>query len=423
MAKKEHIMLVSLLLLLVVMVVAGTVAAIKEYYAGTVICGLVAGWNVFAVIRIYRSLVRKVGFMFDAIENDDFTFRFREDINAPESEWMLNRSLNRIKELVLSARMEAREREKYFERILDQIATGVVVLDERGVVFRTNKACLQLFGVVRLSHIRQLDMLSEGISGVFTEIEPEQNKVVKFYNESEEKALNLTASYAESEGRIFKVVTMTDITGEIDDAEMESWQRLSRVLTHEIMNSLAPITSLSQTLKESKDEELRDRGFDVIYSTAKGLKEFVENYRTLTRIPEPTKEHIDMERLVEKEIGLFNVPIELEKLTDNFFLMADSVLVSQVVVNLLKNAIEAAGNEGKVWVRIGRNIHGVLYVDVCNTGIEIPEEVRKNIFVPFFTTKEGGSGVGLSLSRQIMRLHGGTLTLFTRPNTVFRMQF
>ena len=366
--------------------------------------------------------------MFDAIENDDFTFRFTGPSARLNSDELLNHSLNRIKNLVIEARQEVREREKYFEHILNQVTTGIIILNEQGIVFNRNQHALRLLGLSQLTHIRQLSQIAEGFDKQFITLNEGENRKVSYFGEASEITLNIAATFVNLQNKQLKIVALTDIATDIEEAREESWQRMSSVLTHEIMNTLAPVTALSESLLHTSDQEMIRQGLEIINSTAGGLKKFVENYRLLFRIPTPQLQDIELDRFVKKEAELLSSEIEVKIIAANCMLSADQGQISQVLVNLLKNAMETiheAGNDAnaKIWIEVGRNTKGSLFIDVCNTGILIPDEIRDNIFVPFFTTKENGNGIGLSISRQIMRLHEGTLTLSTKPFTRFRMQF
>lgn len=423
MTKKSIIYLLLRLLALGGIVALGVVLLYNEIGFGFVLSMAVVLVLMFFIVRSFTLTMKKVGFMFNSIENDDFTFRFTAVKTKVANERYVNEALNRIKNLVLDAREEARRREKYYEVILNQLSSGIMIFNNQGVVFQVNDACLRLLGISSLTHIRQLEGVHTVIARELFDITEGQSKVVKFYDEISQVSLSLTCTHVETYQQSAKVVTITDIAGEIDSAEMDSWQRLSRVLTHEIMNSLAPITSLSETLLNTNDASMQKRGLVVINETAKGLTGFVENYRKLTRLPQPILALTDVEALVRKEVALFDGCVEILMKTSACTIEIDKTMISQVIVNLIKNALEAACGE-KVWIVIGRKENtGALYIDVCNEGDKISDEMRENIFVPFFTTKEKGSGIGLSLSRQIMRLHNGALTLSTRPYTTFRLQF
>ena len=415
-------------LLLIGAVVAATFAFINHWNIIGICAVVVALVAVFLIVHVYRLSVQKTAFMFNSIENDDFTFRFTITSKIFKDDKLLNRSLNRIKDLVLAARQEVREREKYFETILNQVTTGILITNEQGIVFHINKQALTLLGLSRLTHIKQLSAISKGLDLQFSTLNEEESCMVKFFNETTEVTLNITATRLQLQDKWFKIIALTDIAEDVDLIRMESWRRMSRVMTHEIMNALAPITSLSQTLLNSSDAETIHRGLEVIYTTSQSLKKFVENYRSLTRIPPPVLEDIDLKTLVEHEINLIGTRVALAVFTSDTTILADKMQISQVVMNLLKNATEAVAESqtsvAEVWVDIARNAKGRLYADVCNSGLPISDEIRENIFVPFFTTKAQGNGIGLSLSHQIMLMHEGSLQLLGKgAETRFRVQF
>ena len=421
------IKLVLHILVLTSAAVASTFAFVNSWNIIGIVAVVIAIIAAFSIIRTHNSSMQKIAFMFNSIENDDFTFRFTLVSKRFQKDKLLNSSLNRIKDLVSAARQEVRGREKFFEAILDQVTTGVMVINEQGIVFHINKQALTLLGLSRLSHIRLLSTISEGIDIQFSTITDGESRMVKFFNEVSEVTLNITATHLQLPNKSLKIIALTDIAGDVDQVRMESWRRMSRVLTHEIMNSLAPITSLSQSLLNNTEPEIIRRGLEIINQTSMGLSKFIENYRSLTRIPLPVIEEIDLMKLIENEISLIDAGIELTVFTPDTTLLADKVQISQTVMNLLKNAIEAVKEacdpKAKIWVEIARNSKGRLYADICNTGISISDEIRENLFVPFFTTKEEGNGIGLSLSHQIMLMHEGSLQVFTKPSTKFRMQF
>ena len=427
MPAKSFIKICFCILALIGSVILCTLALLKGWNTIAIISIFTAIFSIVLIFNVYKTAVRKVAFMFDAIENDDYTFRFTGNSLRLQTDELLNRSLSRIKNLVIQAREEVREREKYFEHILNQVTTGIIMLNEQGVVLNKNKHALYLLGLSHLTHIRQLSQITDGLDEQFSSIQEGESRKVSFFNEVSEVTLNITATLVHLQDKTLKIIAMSNIAADIDEAREESWKRMASVLTHEIMNSLAPVTSLSQSLLQTSDMEIVQKGLEIINDTAGGLTKFVENYRSVTRIPAPHLQDIELDLLTKKETELFSSEIEILINTEDCDISADKGQISQVLVNLLKNAMDAVNEsdnkEAKVWVEIGRNAKGNLFIDVCNTGNPISDDIRKNIFVPFFTTKETGNGIGLSISRQIMQLHKGTLTLSTKPFTRFRMQF
>ncbi len=385
------------------------------------------GAAVFArlIFAHYNRLVRKITLMFDAIDNSDNSLRF---LNAPESstaDYLLNNALNRIKKTLLEAREEVQEQERYYEKILDQLNTGILVLNPIGAVVHINNKARELLVVDRISHVNQLSILTEGLPQTINSLSSGQSDTVKFYNETTQVQLKLTLTELTISKRNLRIVTISDIYTQINQAEIDSWSRISRVLTHEIMNSLSPIISLSETLVQSNDQSFVRRGLQIIAETALGLNRFVENYRSFSRLSVPNLARIDVVELVKRELTLFAPDAEVDSPEGSEYLEIDQGMISQVLSNLLKNAQEAVQQQGsgRVWVKIGRDANSSVFVDVCNDGYPISDEIREDIFVPFFTTKTDGNGIGLALSRQIMRLHQGSIALTTRPFTRFRITF
>ncbi len=381
--------------------------------------------------RHYRRNISKVAFMFDAMDNVDYTFQFPVN-KVSRDDKVLNSALNRIKRIMECTRNEAMEREKYYERIINSVDTGILVVDERGNVRQYNDAALRLIGVSALTHVDQLKRISTGLYRQIRDILPGEKSQVSFSNEREECHLSLRSSQTLLKGCKVRLVTISDINTELDDNEIDSWIKLIRVLTHEIMNTVTPITSLSETLFKKADGEMRD-GLEVIHKTSRELIAFVENYRKFTHVPTPVptlfyiKPFLErMVRLAEQQALVKGIIISQDVSPDDLILYADESLVGHVVTNLLKNAIQALDTGGNIMVKAYCNESEAVIIDVSDNGPIIPEDIAQHIFVPFFTTKKEGSGIGLPVSKQIMRLSGGTLMLKSDKKqglTTFSMVF
>ncbi|GAA6529663.1 sensor histidine kinase [Segatella asaccharophila] len=389
---------------------------------------------VFGYIRLYRHYrrnIRKVAFMFDAMDNFDYTFQFPVNKVSHEDK-VLNFALNRIKRIMECTRNEAMEREKYYERIINSVDTGILVIDERGNVRQYNEAALRLTGTSVLTHIDQLKHINMGLYRQIRDILPGEKSQVSFSNECGECHLSLRSSRTLLKGCQVRLVTVNDINAELDENEIDSWAKLIRVLTHEIMNTVTPITSLSEALLQKSEGEIHN-GLEVIHRTSRELVAFVENYRKFTHVPTPVptlfyiKPFLErMVRLAEQQMPGKEIVISNTVSPDDLILYADESLVGHVVTNLLKNAVQALDKGGRIIVRAYCNENEAVIIDVSDDGPVIPEEVAQHIFVPFFTTKKEGSGIGLSISKQIMRLSGGTLMLnrdMKQGMTTFSMVF
>lgn len=386
------------------------------------------------LVRRLRLSNRKLAYFFNSLENDDYTLRFIESKGLP-SERMLNRSLNRIKGIIQNTRLEIQQKEKYYEIILSSIHTGVIALNQKGFVIQSNHFALKLLGLEIFTHVNQLSKVSALLLQTVKEIRPNENRRVTYTNERGRVQLLISATEMIVKGEAIMLLVLNDIENEMDEKEIESWIRLIRVLSHEIMNSVAPITSLSDTLltlhrkSDSPEDSLELKqntmnGLQVISETGKGLISFVESYRKFTRIPEPAKEYIDLSEFIHRMIILCsmepyfgNVKIDTDIRPEGLKIYADPNLLGQVLLNIIKNAIQAMKDQQdcRIIITAGQGPDGSVSLKIADNGPGIPPEILNEIFIPFFTTKEEGSGIGLSIARQIMRAHGGSIKVESVP--------
>ncbi len=331
---------------------------------------------------------------------------------------LVNYSLNRIKEVLDSAKLQIREKEKYFELIMECANIGIITVMKNGAVVQANSKATNLFGLIRLSHVNQLRPISETLADALMRIRNGEQTLVRYVNETGEMSLSLNCSDLKLGERDLRVITIGDVNNELNDKEIESWDKLTRILTHEIMNSLAPITSISHTLlTAAPDSEEMHSGLQTIHDTSKRLLSFVDSFRQVTRLPTPQKAPFYLLELVNEAASLNDLHDEQFE-TDiepvDTMLYADRMLMSQVMVNLIKNAREATAQLGaarRIRVRSFIDENERVNIEVSDNGAPIPPEIAENIFTPFFSTKKEGSGIGLAVSRQIVHMHGGTLRL------------
>ncbi|MBR3557793.1 MAG: PAS domain-containing protein [Bacteroidales bacterium] len=395
---------------------------------------ILLAWGVTAYVLVRRNRRNsgRIRFLSEAVAGGDFSFSFPED-DRRHSDRVMAESLNRIREMLERTRQETIDKERYYALILESVRTGIVAYDEQGFVTQTNSAALSLFGLPVLTHLRQLDRVSEGLADVLLVSAEGDTRTITLHDGEIPRQLSLNISQSRIQERNIRVMAVNDIHNELDNKEIDSWMSLTRVLTHEIMNALSPVTSLSESLRalvSDKDSELY-KGLDVIHSTGKSIEGFVESYRQFTHIPTPSPTLFYVKKLIDQTIRLMQGMSENREVEfrcsvepEDMLLYADESLVGRVLGNLLKNAVEALG-EGRGWVEVRAflNEREDVVMEVSDSGPVIVPEVEERLFIPFFTTKEGGSGIGLSISRQIMRLSGGTLTLRTKPHTTFVMTF
>ena len=340
--------------------------------------------------RHYRRNIKKVTFLFDAIDNGDFSFSFPTEKRFKEDK-ILHQSLNRIKLFLQHTREEQMDREKYYEQILNAVDTGILVVDSHDNILQHNQAALRLLDTDVLTHMNQ----------------------VKGKLKDEHLAKHETQAMLKD--KHVRIIALSDVSHELSNQEVDSWVKLIRVLTHEIMNTITPVTSLSETLltRVTEDKDLK-QGLETIHKTGTELLAFVNNYRRFTHVPQPQPALFYVEPFLERMAMLCNHEVEISVSPKDLLAYADESLLSHVVTNLLKNAVEAFKEKRKLsFIRLQAyaNAQESIIIDVSNNAGLIPEDVASHIFIPFFTTKPEGSGIGLSLSRQIMRVSGGSLSL------------
>lgn len=387
----------------------------------------------FSAWYFTRRVHRKVSYMLDAMEDGELNFRFDEKKKIGGK---INRTLNRVRGIYEKERSEILEQERFYGQMLDHVRTGILV-EEDGKVIYTNKAANDTLGLPALGHIRQLKNIDEALYSAFRDVNSHRESRASFYDERGQKSILLTASNECIGGKNVKVITFNDVTGEMEQNEEISWNRLIRVLTHEIMNTVTPVASLSQTLTQEVEgfsgqpgyEELKS-GLQTISSSSRGLIKFVESYRNLTRVPLPVKRAFYLKELMERVLNLTHEQaassgvqcLYIEK-TEDILLYADENQIAQILINLIKNAIQAEASKVEITATI--DLSESVVIDVANNGRPISRESQEQIFVPFFTTKQEGTGIGLSLSRQIMRLHHGSINLSRSDErmTVFTLIF
>lgn len=409
-----------------ILTAAGTYTAMNHKWEWFIL--IFIGWlySIQMMRSLFKRNAQKVAFMFDAIDNSDYAFQYATR-GRSSNDKLVSESLNRITQILFQAKADAVQKEKYYELIMNSVNTGIIVLDDIGNIFQTNNEALRLLGLSVFTHVKQLTRIDEKLQQTITDIRPGDKHQISFINERGTVNLSIRVSEMTLQDKHVRILAINDINSELDDKEIDSWIRLTRVLTHEIMNSVTPITSLSDTLlslHEDADSEIRN-GLEVISTTGKTLISFVESYRKFTHIPTPEPSLFYVQKFAERMINLArhhnnypNITININIEPADLIVYADENLITQVVLNLLKNGMQAIGSEqpdGRIELKAYCNPDESVVIEVSNNGPVIPPEEAEHIFVPFFTTKEGGSGIGLSISRQIMRLSGGSIALKSNP--------
>ncbi|MCL1973702.1 MAG: ATP-binding protein [Bacteroidetes bacterium] len=428
---------VKLLLLLLAMLsccAAGVYLLYLEQYTGACISFAGMLLLVWVLYKSIKQVHKKVDYFINAIANDDYTFQFPVKPTLGSSTADLSRQLNRVKEVMQQKRLAMQEQEKYYEVLLSKINAGVLLVSESGHVTQANQKALSLLGREVFTHLHQLQSSMPELYAVLHAIRSgEQHKVV-FANEREQIELLVQASLVALRNQKLRIIVLNDIRQLLDEQEMENWIKLFRILAHEIMNSIAPITSLSDTLLQlhndsSSADTLKEdtkNGLQLIHETAKGLTSFVSSYHRLLRVPTPQKERLEVSDFLNGIVVLSShlpyfehIHFNIEVSSDAPPLYADENLLGQVMINLVKNAvqsIERAGiTQGIIHLHFQKSFDGGALLEVSDNGPGIAPELANQIFMPFFTTKSEGSGIGLSIARQIMRAHGGRIQVHSTP--------
>lgn len=390
-----------------------------------VLGGAVVAALTYIVTRalVRRKIIGKIDFMSDALDSGESAFRYSED---HWSDRRLNRSLNRLRSIFEAEKSDIRERERYFGIMLDHVQSGVIVIDADKIDY-SNVIARGFLGMSDISSLRQIERISPELANAFRSASETESRA-SLVSERGTVQFSISACTARLHGKDVSIVTFNDITREMENNESESWTRLIRVLTHEIMNTVTPIASLSSALSQNLDaydtEDVRS-ALGTISSSSEGLISFVQSYRSLTHIAAPVRKAFYLRDLVNDSVTIAqaNWPsarVSYHELSEGIILYADYGQISQVMNNLIKNAVQAGASDIDITASIDKRER--IVINVANNGEPISETGREQIFVPFYTTKGvSGTGVGLSLCRQIIRLNGGTinLTSSTAEATVF----
>lgn len=420
----------------------------KQWYFTLGVSAVALILLVFSLITFLNRTNRKIAYFFDAIKNEDFTLRFPEGVTI-ESFKELNKSLNRVNGLIQEVHVQLQVREQYYQEILKQASIGIMTYNDKGHILFANPTLEQLLDYTPLNHIKQLKQVDENLYRIFKNFKPFERKLFQLTNEREQTQLALKSTHLSLDGQSLLLVVVQDIHKELDEKETESWVRLIRVLTHEIMNTITPIASISDSIikyyskggkitpmAELEESQIKNtlKGLEVIKEQGSDLMDFVQSYRSLLHVPEPNKSLVKGKDLLEKinvlmsarlldgesEFKVFCKPEDLE-----FYI--DEKQIGQVLINLVKNALQSVeyADNGKVHVMAGIDTNGSKYIEILDNGPGISPEMMDEIFVPFFTTKSEGTGIGLSLSKRVMQLHGGNIQVRSIPKkeTVFRLTF
>jgi nitrogen fixation/metabolism regulation signal transduction histidine kinase len=411
--------------------------------AAAVLIGLVVAAQVVGLFRAVDRTNRDLARFFDSVRFDDFSQTFRGKTPGGSFK-QLHTALARVIEAFRAARAGKEEQALYLQTVVQHVGIGLVVFQPDGEVELINNAAQRLLRIPPLKNIRNLEEAYPGLAATLIRLKPRDRELVKVEAGDDQLHILLHAAVFKQRGRDFTLVSIQDIRGELEEREIEAWQKLIRVLTHEIMNSMTPISSLATTVEDLIDkgcastepENLADiRGaLKTIQRRSEGLLHFVDGYRNLAGVPKPDLKFFpaadlfaQVAQLLQTRLDESGVRLETSSDPARLEVLADPALLEQVLINLVLNACDAVQGQDQPRVGIAAALdeRARPVIQVRDNGRGIPPENLDKIFVPFFSTKEGGSGIGLSLSRQIMRLHGGSISAASKPGreTVFTLRF
>lgn len=417
-----------------------------QKYVTTVVTGFLIIFEVFELFNYIESTNKKLRRFFDAIKYNDFNMSFTHDNKLGKTFKELNMAFKDVIDAILEERKKSEQSFQQLRVVIENIGTGIIAINENGEIKLINRSALHF---LRVESLRSLDDLKNKVRLFASAIEHLNASKRAIYKNEQGQELAILETKYKLGGDLYRLIAFQDIKAELQAKELEAWQNLTKVLRHEIMNSIAPISSLTSTLSEvlkedvSKlngqnvigDESLEDltEGLSTISGRSEGLINFVNAYRDYTNLPEPVKRQTDLNQLIQNTTSLlkndFNkakVQLEIESDHGSILLNIDYQLIEQVLINILKNAFEVVENQenGIVKVEIFRSQEEVC-VSIRDNGSGITDEAKEKIFMPFFSTKNRGSGIGLSLSKQIMQLHGGDIQLETElgNGSTFKMIF
>ncbi|MDR2139065.1 MAG: PAS domain-containing protein [Tannerella sp.] len=422
MIKRHEFRLLVLIFATVLSAVATGCCLALRWYAPGVLCLAVLANQCCRLYRFQQRTVIDVRRLIDAIRYSEFNVSFRSFAGKGLAPELLPDMEDAV--ATFNRKLQQKETEHtFYDMLLNRIDFGLLVADRQDRITWINKAALDVFGNPQPRKLADLGLVSPELPAMLNRLTPGETKIIQVERYRLIRRMAVTALYFTVGGRTLRLISFKNIQSVLDESESDAWRKLIRVLTHEIMNSLTPIISLSETFSEQNEEnrEMMSRAMQTIFRRSKGLVNFVNNYKKLTHIPQPVKSRfsarewvVDISRLLKAGGYEFVYRIEPEDL----FMEADRGLMEQVLINLIKNACEASppsSHRAKVEVYVARNDYQRTLISVTDQGEGILPEVMDRIFVPFFTTKTSGSGIGLSICRQIVLLHGGVISVQSEP--------
>lgn len=420
---------------------------VRRQWIYLVPAGLVAFYVLYNLYRVHTKVLKEIAQFVESIQYRDFSRQF-ETAHAPKELQSLRRSFNKVSNTFKMISREKETQYQYLQKILELVDTGIVSYEtESGEIVWMNEAFKKQLGIPYLKTIHSLEKRDAHLYTELMELKNGDSKVVNLLKDNATFKTLITTAAFQTDGKRYRLAALQNVSEALDETESKAWQRLLSVMTHEIMNSVAPISSLADTLKtrihQSKSEmdasaangyEDLEIGIETIKRRSEGLLKFAETYRSLNKITRLNVSRIFISELFENLHQLMqptmlqkNIELEIILKDPMLTLEADVNLLEQVLINLVVNAMEAVKEKElpRITLSAGMSASNRAVVRIADNGTGMPEEVVDKIFIPFFSTKKTGSGIGLSLCKQIMMLHKGNIQVQTveGEGTVFSLQF
>ncbi|HMM10976.1 MAG TPA: ATP-binding protein [Bacteroidales bacterium] len=441
--------ILRVLLLLASLLAISVIWSRDGYLITTIVLVLFVLLQTASLILFLEKTNSRLARFFSSIRHSDFSVSFADE-GLGKSFSELNHEFNQVIEAFKTNRAEKEEHFNYLLTVVQHVSIGIIVFRRDGKVDVFNNAIKKILRLSHLRSIQELETVKDDLPEMLLRMQAGDKLLVKVFLEDELIQLSINATEFRMRGETYVLVSLQNIHPELEDKEIESWQRLIRVLTHEIMNSITPISSLTDTLQEmiidpetgksllkqldDEDIESISAAISTIGARSRGLLNFVEVYRNLTRIPKPNFRYFPVKELfvraselLKPKLDHYSIHCTWQVFPDDLMVLADPDLVDQVVINLMLNAIDAVKSRQNPQISIvaSQNVNNRITIDFADNGHGIKPDLMDKIFMPFFTSKKEGSGIGLSLSRQIMQMHKGAISVKSKPEegTVFTLMF
>jgi len=421
--------------------------ALKNYYITIINLAILLVFQTFLLIRYIRKMNLQIIDYFDLIKSKESGFRLK-NITNKDSFSSLRKQFNETNKIIQDIRIEKEIQTNYLNHLVNYVNIGLFSFDENGKFHFINPEAKRILGITNLFKIDDLNIVKSDFANFLRNIQPGQSEVIELSVPAIKQKLSFSCALLKLKDTKIKLISFQDIDKHLYKNEIESWNKLIRILNHEIMNSITPITSLSKTMKKYfvDGETVKDfkditplnisrtvEGLDIIEERGSGLISFVSSYRKLSSLPEPKRIEINVGKLLKQVKDLFideiesrNIDLTIEKIPADLKLHADKDQITQVLINIIRNSFDAIQGKdiGEIKINASKNENDIT-LSITDNGTGISPELLNDIFIPFYTTKDSGSGIGLSLSKQIMELHDGTISVSTIPNnsTEFKLVF